>query len=61
MDSGNGDIYPSIQDAIKAGVKKPVEILGSQTAIAAISKAVRKNAKTKRKAKKKARKINHAN
>lgn len=58
MDPGNGDIYPSVFDARRAGVKDPVEIRGSEAAIQSISSAVRDKAKARRKAQKKARKIN---
>ena len=66
MDSNNGRLYHSIDAAILAGAKDPVEITGTPEAVQRISEAVADYARAeikskknkKNKAAKKARRIN---
>ena len=58
MDSMSGKLYPNIEAALLAGVKNPVEIIGTPEAVDRISKAVRAQHKAKRKAQKQSRKSN---
>lgn len=58
MDPKTGDVYPTLDAALLAGVEEPVEIIGPPDAVRQISAAVRAQAKAKRKAQKKARRAN---
>lgn len=58
MDPNSGRIYENVDAALAAGVKDPVEIIGTPEAVQRISKAVRAQRKKERKAQKKARKAN---
>lgn len=58
MDPNNGRLYQDLNAAYAAGVKNPVEVIGTPEAVNQISKAVRAQAKKKRKAQRKARKVN---
>jgi len=57
MDPNSGRIYQSLEHALYAGVKDPVEIIGTPDAVQRISAAVRDQHRAKRKAQKKARKM----
>lgn len=58
MDPYSGKLYPTVEAALLAGVKEPVELTGTPEAVTAISKAVRAQHKAKRQAQKKARRSN---
>ena len=58
MDPNSGKLYPSIDAALFAGVKEPVELIGTPEAVVTISRAVKAQHKAKRKAQKKARRAN---
>lgn len=58
MDPRTGQLYPSLTEALNAGVPDPVEIIGTPAAVKQISKAVRAQHRSKRKAQKRARKAN---
>ena len=54
MDPNSGKLYESIEIALEAGVKNPVEITGAPEDVQRISKAVSAQYRAKRKAKRKA-------
>lgn len=58
MDPNTGRLYDSIDAALLAGVRSPVEISGTPEAIVRVSKAVKAQHRAKRKAQKKARRAN---
>ena len=63
MDPHSGRLFPSVQDALDAGVDKPVELIGRPEDIERISQAVKalhnkENKKAKRKAVQRSRRNN---
>lgn len=62
MDPNSGRLYPTMEDALRDGVEKPIELIGRPEDIERVSLAVRKlhdfEKKAKRKAAKKARRKN---
>lgn len=58
MDPNTGQLYPSLAEALNAGVPDAVEIIGTPDAVKRISRAVRAQQRSKRKAQKRARKAN---
>jgi predicted RNA-binding protein with RPS1 domain len=51
MDPNSGKLYPSLEDALRAGVEKPVELIGRPEDIERISLAVKRLNKAEKKAK----------
>lgn len=50
MDPQTGRLFPTLEDAFKAGVEKPVEIIGRPEDVERISMAVKKLHAAKKKA-----------
>jgi hypothetical protein len=53
MDPHSGKLYPTLQDALDDGVRKPIEIIGRPEDVERVSLAVKKLAKAEKKKKRK--------